>query len=590
MRNTSDSFGEFMKVFRHELFELPEGQTYAQRCALAYRQMKFLNDLGYTARSLRKDPARLLKLLECAAVASPVLAMLLANHHFNTLGTIFEHAGDYSEQIDMIDELDSLRAVGTFVITEIGHGNSHARLKTEARFDRERGDFVLHTPDPSARKYMAANSLPGVAKHGVVIARLLDGDTDHGTFPFLVPLRSDTAVLPGIDIRPMPESPYSPMDYSIISFDKVRVPGACLLSSEVDVAEDGALQVVGDKARRDARTLQLRRYAWIALAVRAAATGRAVITVALRFAHRRHTQSWDSEAERPVLDYRLQQYELFGALASVYATTSLVERAKAGWLDTLDPRTVDSAWAPGQAFHRTLSLVRVAAARDVERVAAACSWRSGAHGLFGSNRIAEYHGLAHILNPASGDGELLSMIAVREMVAEEHYRPPQPVRVDPDPCDPRFWCSLAAIRECAVHAELVARVRTARKAGGDEHSVFNDVFLIGRSLIDAHLSRLTLECFLDMAEEAPLRWLCALYALQRPAEAFAWHLANGSLATDTFAQIPDAINTVCERLQPHAPELTDAFGLPDEIIRAPLATETYPDSLFTAGRWEGVIR
>lgn len=206
--------------------------------------------------------------------------------------------------------------------------------------------------------------------------------------------------------------------------------------------------------------------------------------------------------------------------------------------------------------------------------------------MFGVNRIAEYHGLAHILNPASGDGQLLSLVAVRAMVAGEHYRPPEPVRVDQNPLDPRFWCSLAAIRERAVHAELAARVRDGREAGRDEHEVFNNVFLTGRELIETHLDRLTLECFIATANEEPLRWLCALYALQRPAGTFAWRLANGSLTANTFAQIPDAINTLCERLRPHALDLTEAFGLPDEVLRAPMATDAYPDSLLTAARPE----
>jgi acyl-CoA oxidase len=232
----------------------------------------------------------------------------------------------------------------------------------------------------------------------------------------------------------------------------------------------------------------------------------------------------------------------------------------------------------------------MAVARDVERVAAACSWRSGAHGLFGVNRIAEYHGLAHILNPASGDGQLLSLVAVRAMVAGDHYQPPEPVPVAQDPLDPRFWCSLAAIRERAVHAALVARVKAAREAGCDEHEVFNDAFLAGRELVETHLDRLTLECFIAEANadanEEPLRWLCALYALQRPADAVAWHLANGSLAADTFARIPEGINTLCERLRPHALELVDAFGLADAVLRAPMTTDTYPESLVRAAKLE----
>ena len=35
------------------------------------------------------------------------------------------------------------------------------------------------------------NSLPEVTKHSVVIARLLNGDIDHGMSPFLVPLRTE---------------------------------------------------------------------------------------------------------------------------------------------------------------------------------------------------------------------------------------------------------------------------------------------------------------------------------------------------------------------------------------------------------------
>lgn len=91
----------------------------------------------------------------------------------------------------------------------------------------------------TAQKFMANNGLAGVAKTGVVIAQVIIDGHDHGVFPIVTPLRDLQGPPPGVRIRPLPESPYSPMDYSTIEFDDVRVPATALLGDGAGFTEDG---------------------------------------------------------------------------------------------------------------------------------------------------------------------------------------------------------------------------------------------------------------------------------------------------------------------------------------------------------------
>lgn len=554
-------------LFRDEIFQPREGLTHDERCRLTYDRMRFLGDRLPAATALLKDPRTLLTLLETAAVASPSVFLALTIHCCLSVNAIQEFGGGRDDLAEYLDEVDTMTSIGTLVVTELGHGNSHSAIRTEARYDRETQEFVLGTPDPGARKFMSNNGLAGVAKIGVVYARLIVGEVDHGVFGFVVRLRDKRGTPPGIRIRPLPETPFLELDYSVVEFDGARVPKNSLLHDSATLTADGVFtDPLGGPAARLQRSLTVREHAWVASAAALAAVSRAAVAIAIRYACHRITRSRVS-AERPVLEFRVQQRALFGALSAAYATTCLVNRTERAWIATMSGET-----APDGLFSlgRTRGLAKAAACRTAGRVTTECGLRSGAHGMFSANRIVEYQGLAHMLNPAAGDSHLILLEAGRALAAGEQYRPP--VAVEPsgrELTDPRLWAELAVTRERLLHDQLTGELDLADRRGQSPFERWDNRLPLGLELAGAHVHRLELTCFTEAVENvtdprarAALTPLISLYALEKIQDDLGWYLAAKLLTPDQAQALPGLLNRFCEELAPHALDLVDAFELP----------------------------
>ena len=573
----SEAREQLISLLKSAIFREEDGLTYNEKCAQAYRQLAFLNSEGFTARRLWADPLELAAFIEIVAVKSPALAMLVATHHFLTFGAIEKYAYGREDLKPLIDDLDALRCVGTFVITEVGYGNSHARLKTQVRFDPDHNELILDTPVAAAQKIMSANGLAGVPKIGVVMARLLVEGGDRGVFPVLVSLRNEKSIADGISIDALPESPYLPMDYARLSFRQLHLPVNRLLHP--NVSKILALDEKSASREQDGQSLALRENAWMAFALQLSAVGRATATIAVRHAYHRIVQSQDPEPTDTVLaQVRSHNSIIFEILAVALATMSLVNRAKIVWSgEDATGKDLGPSWIPGDAFSRTLSLVRVLAAKQVEYIAGTCSRRLGAQGIFGVNRVAAYHGLTNILHPAAGDVHLTSLVAMRAIGGEESYVPPlvQPKFSKSDLCDPLFWLYLSTAREQILQVKLRAAVRERRNKGISEQDLWNELFTLGRKTVDAHAQRLQIEAFVDFANAWSGRFsnsldlFLVLHAIRVVEQDSAWYAANGLLSLDELNQLDDMTNVLCNRMFFIAPEIVDAFGL-DDMLQVPV--------------------
>lgn len=579
--HTDPGRAETVALFGHEVFRHREGLTHRQHCELTYERMRVLNERLPAANALLEKPRTLLTALETAAVVSPSLFLAMTIHYCLSANAVAEFGRGRADLAPYVTELDSMASIGTLVVTEIGHGNSHLAIRTQARLDRATGEFVLHTPDPDARKFMSNNGLPGVAKIGVVYARLLDGDTDHGIFPFVLRLRGPDGPAPGIRIDPLPETTDLPLDYAVVEFTHARIPGHSLLrdSAELDTGR-GLTDPLGPQLRLK-RSLSVRENAWLASAAALASVSRAATGLALRHAGVRISRSRFSAA-RPVLGFRPQQQALFGALAETYALTCLVNRAKQAWIEPGD----DPLWTPGAALGRTLGLAKAAATATAGRVTAACAVRSGAHGMFAVNRLAGYRGLAHMLNPAAGDGRLIELDAGRGLTEGEHYTPPPGARPAAfDPADPATAAALAAWRERRLHQQLTGELDVARRRGQDLFHQWDNRLPLACRLAEAHIRRVELDCFAaaveavaDRRARAVLEPLLAWHALARVEADLAWYVAEGVVTAEQAAALPPRFNRLCEELRSGLPELVGAFELPGAVLDSPMARTGYGEA------------
>lgn len=64
------------------------------------------------------------------------------------------------------------RIIGNYSQTELGHGSNVRGLETEAIFDKEKDQFIIHTPKDSAAKFWPGD-LGLIGTHSVVYAQLI---------------------------------------------------------------------------------------------------------------------------------------------------------------------------------------------------------------------------------------------------------------------------------------------------------------------------------------------------------------------------------------------------------------------------------
>src|SRR4051794_34120980 len=159
---------------------------------------------------------------------------------FGLFGGAVLHLGTRKHHARYLADIASLRLPGCFAMTETGHGSNVQRLGTTATYDETTGEFVVHTPDDSARKDYIGNAARD-GRMAAVFAQLIVGGEHRGVHALLVPLRDDEGrPLPGIRIEDCgAKLGLDGVDNGRIWFDQVRVPRDALLDRYAKVDEDG---------------------------------------------------------------------------------------------------------------------------------------------------------------------------------------------------------------------------------------------------------------------------------------------------------------------------------------------------------------
>jgi acyl-CoA oxidase len=238
----------------------------------------------------------------------------------HALGTAAHHAR-YLRAI-MSGEL-----LGCFAMTETGHGSDVQSIRTTATFDPATQEFVVTTPDASARKQYIGNA----ARHGrlaVVFAQLVTGGSARGVHAVLVPIRDEAgAPMPGVTIEDDgPKAGLNGVDNGRLSFADVRVPREALLDRYGQVAADGTYtSPIESESRRFFTMLGTLVRGRISVAGAAGSATKSALTIAVRYGERRRQFERPAGAdgtpaqEVPILDYLAHQRRLLPAVARTYA-------------------------------------------------------------------------------------------------------------------------------------------------------------------------------------------------------------------------------------------------------------------------------
>ncbi|GAA1076600.1 acyl-CoA dehydrogenase [Pseudonocardia alni] len=500
--------------------------------------------------------------------------------------------------------------LGCFAMTETGHGSDVQHLHTTATYDREAGEFVVHTPYPQARKEYIGNAARD-GRMAVVFAQLITGDEKPGVHAFLVPLRdSDGKALPGVQIGDDGrKAGLNGVDNGRLAFDHVRIPRENLLNRFADVAPDGTYSssIENETARFFSMLGTLVR-GRISVAGGAGAATEKALTLAVRFGERRRQFANPATGEEiAVLDYLAHQQKLLPALATTFALhftqDDLVQRMHdiqapgAGPVGAREQRTLEQSAAG----------IKAIATWHATHTIQTCREACGGAGYLEENLLPALKADTDVFTTFEGDNTVLLQLLAKELLSDygRTIKKGNPLEIAPllgrqlagvlaertgaasltrrlpfrgiDLTDRTRRRELLAVRREDTLAAAIRNLAPAMRKGNDEFAVFNSAQDLLLTAARAHVDTLVEASFADKlvtvddpAVRALLERVYDLHVLTVIDRERAWYLETGRLTAAESRSIRPLVNGLCAELRPHARTLVDGFGVPDEWLACPM--------------------
>lgn len=542
--------------------------------------------------------------------------MVKAGVQWGLFGGAVQLLGTQRHHDRYLRQIMDLDLPGCFAMTETGHGSDVQHLRTTGTYDPDTDEFVIHTPHESARKDYIGNAARD-GRMAVVFGQLSTAGSNHGVHAWLVPIRdAEGNACPGVTISDCgAKAGLNGVDNGRLSFDQVRVPRHALLNRYGDVAPGGEYHspIEGD-SRRFFTMLGTLIRGRISVAGAAGSATKTALTIALRYSEvRRQFYRPDEDAEVPVLDYLAHQRKLIPALAKTYALHFAQEELVA----TL--HGVQTQDEPDERERRELESraagIKALATWHANDTIQTCREACGGAGYLVENQLPRWKADIDVFTTFEGDNTVmlqlvakglltgyrhevgeLGSLGMARMLAEtvmdtvvERTAAKTAIerlvtavsggREEADLLDRGWQLNLFEDREKHVLDTCARRLRRAGEEGADPFEVFNDAQDHVLRLGAVHVDRIVLEAFVAGIERCAdesvtdlLERVCDLYVLSTIEEDNGWFLGHNRLDTDRAKLVTSTVNSLCRELRPHVPTLLDAFDIPDEWIKAPIAT------------------
>ncbi|MCP3804673.1 acyl-CoA dehydrogenase family protein [Allokutzneria sp. A3M-2-11 16] len=526
--------------------------------------------------------------------------MVKAGVQWGLFGGAVQALGTERHHERHLREIIELDLLGCFAMTESGHGSDVQHLNTTASYDAATGEFVVHTPDASARKDYIGNAARD-GRMAVVFAQLITGGDRHGVHALLVPIREpDGSPRAGVTIEDCGEKAgLNGVDNGRLSFDHVRVPREALLDRYGHVAEDGTYSSPVEGANKRFFTMlgTLVR-GRISVAGGALSATKKALTIAVRHGEARRQFAKPDGTEVPILDYLAHQRRLLPALATTYALHFAQEELVTELHEVFGGDS-DNDQRKRELESQAAGL-KAAATGHATRTIQECREACGGAGYLAENQLPQLKADTDVFTTFEGDNTVLLQLVAKglltgyrdhvgdldafgmarfvatQLVGAVIERTPVRSLMGGDLHDRAWQLKLFTDREEHVLDGLVRRLRKAGE--GDAFDVFNNAQDHVLRAARTHVDRIVLEAFVAAIERCPdaataelLERVCDLHVLATIEADLAWFLGHGRLTPARAKSVTSAVNDLCAQLRPRATELVEAFGVPMEWITAPIA-------------------
>ncbi|GAA1674191.1 acyl-CoA dehydrogenase [Fodinicola feengrottensis] len=526
--------------------------------------------------------------------------MVKAGVQWGLFGGAIQALGTERHHREYLPAVMSLDLPGCFAMTETGHGSDVQNLRTTALYDPASREFVIYTPDESARKDYIGNA----AMHGrmaVVFAQLTTKGEGHGVHAFLVPIRDSAGkTVPGVWIGDCGrKAGLNGVDNGRLKFDHVRVPREALLNRYGDVSPDGDYwSPIQNPSRRFFTMVGTLIRGRISVAGAAGSATKMALAIAIRYGQRRR------QFDAPILDFLAHQRKLLPALATTYALHFAQEQLVSTMHDLHAADRVDDH-AQRELEARAAGIKAVATEHATTTIQT-CRQACGGAGYLSENRLPQLKADTDVFTTFEGDNTVLLQLAAKGLLTSyrdhlgdldmlgmvrfvaDHVmetvieatatRPLWEGLRDADLTDRVFQLKLFEDRENHLLDGVARRLRRAGKDNAFE--VFNaaqdHLLATGR----AHIDRIVLEAFVAGMESCPdpevaalLGKVCDLHVLCTVEADRGWFLEHGRLTPSRSKSVTRLINQLCAELRSSAEILVDGFAIPEAALATPITAD-----------------
>ncbi|HEX4360435.1 MAG TPA: acyl-CoA dehydrogenase [Pseudonocardia sp.] len=530
--------------------------------------------------------------------------MVKAGVQWGLFGGAVQALGTEAHHREYLPAIMSFELPGCFAMTETGHGSNVAALETTATYDVTTGEFVVHSPTPSARKDYIGNAARD-GRLAVVFAQLVTPAGGHGVHALLVPIRdADGRPCPGVTISDCGrKAGLNGVDNGRLMFDSVRVPRTALLNRYGQVAEDGGYtSPIENEHRRFFTMLGTLVRGRVSVAGSAASATQSALAIAVRYGQRRRQfEAPGRDGEVVLLDYLAHQRKLLPALAKTYALHFAQEQLVRLLHDT---QTGGSSDETAQRELEALAAgMKAVTTWHATHAIQTCREACGGSGYLTENLLPQLKADTDVFTTFEGDNTVLLQLVAKGLLTEyrDHvggfdtldmikFITEQVVDTiaertaarslaqrfrDPAPDDAEWYRELLADRAEHQLAGLARRLRRAGEPGADAFALFNAAQDHLLAAAAAHVDHWVLSGFDAALERCPddgvaalLGRVRALYALSAIEADRGWFLEHGRLTTAQAKAVTTTVNELCQQLRPYADTLVDGLGIPDAWLDA----------------------
>jgi acyl-CoA oxidase len=497
-----------------------------------------------------------------------------------------------------LKDIGTLQLPGCFAMTETGHGSNVRGLETTATYHHKDQSFIIHTPNPDARKEYIGNA----ALHGkvaTVFAKLIIDGEDYGVNAFIVPLRNaDGSTIQGVRIEDCGRKMgLNGVDNGIIYFDQVKIPKENMLDRFAFVNERGEFESpINSDNRRFFTMLGTLVGGRIGIPRSALSAVKSGLTIAIRYGEKRKQFGPEGGEEVQILNYRMHQRRLMRPLASSYALHFALRYLTERFLKRTeeDEQEIEALAAGLKAYATWFTTETLQVCRE------AC----GGKGYLSENRIDALKNDTDVYTTFEGDNVVLMQLVAKNRLTEFrrkfgdmnmftifNYLAKQAKtsvteknlliirKTDPAHLlDFDFHLNAFVYRERTILSSAARRIKQHIDSGMDSFDAFNVAQHHLVSIGQAYVERVVLEQFqkkiLETKQQSckkALIQLCQLYALQTIEKNRGWYLEEGYMEGVKTKAIRKEVNQLCWEVRKNALALTDAFDIPESCLAAPIA-------------------